>query len=170
MDLRHLELEQATQEALVGSADVDLGAARRAPHLEHVGLHILADPIVLDGGLLRGGQDRLDTLPDVENDRPRLHPVDSARDHLALAAGELVEHDVPLRLPQPLQDHLLGGLRVDPAECLRIELLRLDEVADSGICLVAVRLVDGQLRRNTRILPVSASIRTWMSSPPETRR
>src|SRR4029079_19081866 len=72
VDLGDLELEQALQEALVGSADEDLRTARRPSNLEHERLHVLADPVVLDGGLLRGGEDRLDVVADVENDRPRL--------------------------------------------------------------------------------------------------
>ena len=55
-------------------------------------------------------------LAEVEDDRPRLDPVDGAGDQLALAAGELVEDDVALGLAEALEDDLLGGLGADPAE------------------------------------------------------
>ena len=179
VDLRHLELEQAAQEALVGAADVDLRAARGAPDLEHVGLDVLADPVVLGGRLLGGREDRLHVLADVEDDRARLDAVHGAGDHLALAAGELVEDHVALRLTQPLQDDLLGGLGMDAPERLLVELLGLDEVADGRRGVVDLRV--GRADLGQRILDladhapraedpdlarVSASMRTWMSSSP----
>ena len=135
VDLRHLELEQAAQEALVAPADEDLGPLRGAPDLEHVRLDVLADAIVLDRRLLGRREDRLDALADVQDDRPRLDPVHLAGDHLALAAGELVEDHVALGLTQALQDDLLGGLGVDASEVARIELLDLHEIAHVGVGL-----------------------------------
>ena len=132
VDLGDLELEQALEEALVRPADEDLRALGRAPDLEHERLDVLADPVVLEGALLGRGEDRLDVLADVEDDRPRLDPVDRAGHQLALAAGELVEDLVALDLADPLQDDLLGGLGTDPAEDVAVELLGLDEVADVG--------------------------------------
>ena len=183
VDLGDLELEQALEEALVRPADEDLRPSRRATDLEHEGLDVLADPVVLEGGLLGGGEDRLDVLADVEDDRPRLDPVDRAGDELALAAGELVEDLVALDLADALQDDLLGGLGADPAEDVAVELLGLDEVADarasgsmacawSTVISVSSSSISSTTRRarKTRILPVSASIRTWMSSSPATRR
>ena len=107
------------------------GPLRRAPDLEHEGLDVLADAVVLERGLLGRGQDRLDVLADVEDDRARLDPVDRAGDELALAAGELVEDHVALDLAEALEDDLLGGLGADPAEHVAVELLGLDEVAEA---------------------------------------
>src|SRR6185312_9984421 len=128
VDLRYLELEEAAQEALVPPAHEDLGPLRGAPDLQDVRLDVLADAVVLDRRLLGRGEDRLDALADVQDDRPRLDPVHLARDHLALAAGELVEDHVPLGLAQALEHDLLGGLGVDPPEVARIELLDLHEI------------------------------------------
>ena len=100
---------------------------------------------MLDRGLLGRGEDRLDALADVEDDRPRLDPVHLAGDHLALAAGELVEDHVALGLAQALQDDLLGRLGVDAPEVARIELLDLDEIAHVGIGLVGLRLIEREL-------------------------
>ena len=145
MDLRHLELEQPAQKALVRPADVDLRPARGASYLEHVRLDVLADAVVLDSGLLGRRKDRLNALADVEDDRPRLDAIDSPGDHLAFAAGELVEDDVSLRFTKPLQDNLLCGLRVDPPESLWVQLLGFDEVANPRIRLEAAGLVDREL-------------------------
>ena len=183
VDLGDLELEQALEEALVGPADEDLRALGRATDLEHERLDVLADPVVLERRLLGRGEDRLDVLADVEDDRPRLDPVDRAGDQLALAARELVEDLVALDLADALEDDLLGGLGADPAEDVAVELLGLDEVADAGgrvdgrapastVISVNSSSISPTTRRarKTRILPVSASIRTWMSSSPATRR
>ena len=145
VDLGDLELEQALEEALVRAADEDLRTLGGAPDLEHERLDVLADPVVLERALLGRGQDRLDVLADVEDDRPRLDPVDGAGDQLALATGELVEDLVALDLADALEDDLLGGLGADPAEDVAVELLGLDEVADLGAGLECLGLLDGHL-------------------------
>ena len=119
LDLRHLELEEATQEALMSPADEDLRTLRRAAHLEHVSLDVLAQAVVLHGRLLGRGQDGVDAVglaPDVEDDGPRFDPAHGACGDLTLEVGELAEDLLALRLAQALQDDLLGGLGVDAAE------------------------------------------------------
>ena len=142
VDLGDLELEEPAEEALVGAADEDLRPAQAAPDLEDVGLDVLADAVVLERRLLGRGEDRLGPgdpalAGQVEDDRPRLDPVDGPGDDLALAARELVEDDVALGLAEPLEDDLLGRLGVDPAERLGVELLGLDEIAELGVRVVA---------------------------------
>ena len=100
---------------------------------------------MLERGLLGGGEDGLHVLADVQDDRPRLDPVDGAGDHLALAARELVEDHVAFGLAKALEDDLLGGLGADPAEDVAIKLFGLDEVADLGARLVGLRLLDRHL-------------------------
>ncbi len=124
MDLGDLELEQPAQEVLVGAADEQLRATQPAADLEDEGLDRLADPVVLERRLLGRGEDRLRPgdpalAGQVEDDRPRLDPVDRPGDELAFAAGELVVGDVTLGLAEALQDDLLGGLGMDPAEAPR---------------------------------------------------
>jgi hypothetical protein len=145
VDLGHFELEEPLQEPLVGAADENLRPAGRAADLEDVGLDVLADPIVLDGRLLGRREDRLDVVADVEDDRPRLDPVDRPGDHLAFAARELVEDLVALDLADPLEDDLLGGLGPDPAEHVAVELFHLDEIADLGIGLVRSGVLEAEL-------------------------
>ena len=100
---------------------------------------------MLEGRLLGRGEDRLDVLADVEDDRARLDPVDRAGHELALAAGELVEDLVALDLADALEHDLLGGLGADPAEDVAVQLLGLDEIAEVGVGLDGPRLVDRHL-------------------------
>ena len=58
------------------------------------------------------------------------------------AAGELAELDVVLGVPQPLQDHLLGGRGRDPPEPLRCVVVLPDDLA----LLVGLRRVDRRVR------------------------
>ena len=74
VDLGNLELEQPAQEALVRAADEDLRPAHGAPDLEHERLDVLPDAVVLEGALLGRGEDRLDVLADVEDDRRAARP------------------------------------------------------------------------------------------------
>ena len=129
----------------MGPADEDLGSAARAADLEHVGLDVLADPVVLDRRLLGRRQDGLDVVADVENDRPRLDPVDGPGDHLAFAVGELVEDLVALDLAEPLEDDLLRRLGADPTKDVLLDLLGLDEVARARVRLVLTRLLETEL-------------------------
>ena len=50
------------------------GPLRGAPDLEHERLDVLADAVVLEGALLGRGEDRLDVLADVEDDRRAARP------------------------------------------------------------------------------------------------
>ena len=145
MDLGHLELEEPLQKALVGPAHEDLRAAARAADLEDVGLHVLADPVVLDGGLLGRREDRLHVVADVEDDRPRLDAVHRPGDHLAFAVRELVEDLLPLDLAEPLEDDLLRRLRTDSTEDVVLELLGLDKIAGLGVGLELAGVVDAEL-------------------------
>ena len=144
MDLRHFELEEATQEPLVGPAHVDLRAPHAAADLQHEGLHVLADAVVLERRLFGRGQDRLG-LAHVQDDGSRLDAGDRAGDELALAAGVLVEDDVALGLVQSLQDDLLGHLGVNSAEGILVELCRLDEIARHRARLEGLGVGDADL-------------------------
>ena len=132
------------------AADEKLRATQAAPDLEDERLDVLADPVVLEGRLLGRGQDRLGPgdaalADELEDDRPRLDPVDRAGDQFAVAAGELVEGDVALGLAQALEDDLLGRLGMDPAERVGIHLLDLDEVAEDGCRIEHLGLVEAEL-------------------------
>ena len=143
--LGHFQFEETAQEALVGPADVDLRALGAPANLEHEGLDVLADPVVLERRLLRGGQDRLG-LAHVQDDGSRLDARNRTGDQFVLTAGVAVEDDVALRLVEALADDLHGGLRVDTAECLLIELLGFDELADLRVGLDGLSVRECDLR------------------------
>jgi hypothetical protein len=145
VDLRDLELEEPAQEALVGAAHEDLRTAHGAPDLEHEGLDVLPDPVVLELALLGRGEDGLHVLADVEDDRPRLDPIDGPGDELALAARELVEDLVALDLADALEHDLLGGLGPDPTEDVAVQLLGLHEVPELRLGLVGPGLIERDL-------------------------
>ena len=85
---------------------------------------------------------------------------------------ELVEERLALRLAQALADDLPGDLGADAAEVGRLELLVLDEVAELGLGVVLLGLVEvhsvvasstsatTERARKMRIWPVSMSRRT----------
>ena len=145
MDLRDFQLEQPTKEALVGAADEDLRAANRPTDLQHECLDVLTDAVVLQGALLRRGQDRLHALADIEDQGARLHPVDGARDELAFAVRELVKDLVALDFADALEDDLLGGLGADPTKDVTVQLLRLHGVAGLRVGVVDDGIRNGDL-------------------------
>ena len=120
-DLRHLELEQASQQVLVRARDRDLRSAAGLVHLQQVDLEALAGAVVLDAHLLGRRQHRL-RLAEVDVDVARLEAVDDAGDDVAFLAGVLLEDDLALGLAQALQDDLLRRLGGDAAGVLRASL------------------------------------------------
>ena len=100
---------------------------------------------MLQGALLRRGQDRLHALADVKDQGARLHPVDGARDELAFAVRELVEDLVALDFADALKDDLLGGLGADATKDVTVQLLRLHGVAGLRVGVVGDGIRDGDL-------------------------
>ncbi len=142
--LRHLQLEEPAQEVLVRAADVDQRPARSAANLEHVGLDVLADAIVLRRRLVGGAQDGLG-LAEVQDDAGGFDTTDRAGDDLALAVGELVEEGLALGLAQALANDLAGDLSADTAEVRGLQLLVLDKIAEYGRGVVDLGVGDGPL-------------------------
>ena len=123
-DLRHLQLEQALDQARVGTADHDLRALRRLAYLHDVGLQPGVRLRPLERHLLGLGKQRLDA-PQVQEGVPGIGLLDHAGDDVALPAGVLLVLEVPLGLADPLGHDLTGRLGGDPAEVVRrdVELL-----------------------------------------------
>ena len=84
--------------------------------------------VALAVDLLGLRQQRLDALAQLHERVARVGLLHDAGDQLADAVAVLLEHHVALGLADPLQDHLLGGLRGDPAEVVRGDVLGLDLV------------------------------------------
>ena len=127
-DLRHLQLEEALDQARVGAADDDLGALGGLAHLDDVGLEAGVAVVVLVGHLLGLGQQGLHPAQ-VEEGVALVLLLDDPGDDVALAPGVLLVLDVALRLADALEDDLLGRLGGDAPEVLGRVLPLTDDVA-----------------------------------------
>ena len=78
------------------------------------------------------GQQRLDALAQLHERVAGVGLLDDPGDQLVHAVLVLLEHHVALGLADPLEDHLLGGLRGDPAEVGRRHVAAADLVAVLG--------------------------------------
>ncbi len=128
----------------MGATDVDEWAARGAANLQHVGLDVLPDAVVLGRRLVGGAQDGLG-LAQVEDDARRLHAADRPGDDLALTMGEVVEEGLALSLTQALAHDLPGDLGADTAEMGGLQLLVLDEVSKDSIGIMLLGVGDSPL-------------------------
>ena len=120
-----------------------LGPLGRVPHLQDERPHAVSRRVALPRDLLPFGQDRLRPA-EVDDDRALLDPVDGAPHQAPLAILELGEDPLSLRLPDPLEDHLLGRLGSDPAELLRGEV-DLDRLLELGFRPEATRRLEADL-------------------------
>ena len=123
VNLRHLDLEQPLQHALVAAGYNDLRPFRGAADAEHVNLDPLPFTVPLGGHLLVIRQDGL-RPPQVQSDGA--HSVGLFNDagyDVAFMLQELLIEQFPLCFPQPLEHHLLGGLRGDTAGVVGQRLL-----------------------------------------------
>jgi hypothetical protein len=113
--------------------------------------------VALAVDLLGLRQQRLHALAQLHERVARVGLLDDAGDQLADAVAVLLEHHVALGLADPLQDHLLGGLRGDAAEVVRRDVADLDlvlEVAQaagsmSGASGMMTSPVSGSTRRSS---------------------
>ncbi len=126
------------------AAHIDERAFGRTAHLEHVGLDVLADAVVLAGRLVGGGQDRLRPAH-VQDHAARFHTAHGAGDDLGLALRVLAEHLLALDLAQPLAYQLGGQLRMDAAEAGAVQLADLDQLTHLRVGLVRLGVVHGEL-------------------------
>src|SRR5690606_34057730 len=134
VNLRDLQLEQPLQQPRMAAGQHDLGALGGLAHFHDVSLDPLAGAVQLPGNLLGGQQDGL-AAAQVHEHVAAHHPADHPGDDVALAADELLVNQVALGLPQPLHDHLLGGLGGNAAEVAGRDL-------DLGLISDLVRRVD----------------------------
>ena len=88
--------------------------------------------VALVPDLLGARQQRLDALAQLDQRVAVVGLLDDPGDQLADAVLVLLEHHVPLRLADPLQDHLLGGLGGDPPEVVGGDVAGRDLVLVGG--------------------------------------
>src|SRR6201996_8798940 len=131
-DLRHLELEQRFDQLRAAPADHDRRAFGRVGDVgdDRLDAHPVVVALVVD--LLGLRQQRLDPLAQLDQRVALVRLLDDPGDQLADAVLVLVVHHLPLGLADPLQDHLLGGLRGDPAEIFRGDVAGGDLVLVRG--------------------------------------
>src|SRR6266536_5608038 len=146
-DLRDLEREQLLHQRRVGPGQADLRAAEALHHVYDHALDPHAVLVDLAGYLLGGGQDGLH-LAQVDGDDAllgaRLVRLYHPGDQVTVPAGVLPEVHLVGGLPQPLQDHLLGGHRGDPAEVVR-SVVVLPEQTALAVQLLGVHRGDAGL-------------------------
>ncbi len=131
-DLRHLELEQLLDQLGVAPGDDDRGPFGRRRDLLDDRLDALGVVVALALDLLGLGQQRLDPFAQLHERVARVRLLHDAGDQLADAVAVLLVHHVALGLANALQDHLLGGLRGDPAEVVGRDVALVDLVAVFG--------------------------------------
>ena len=85
--------------------------------------------VALAVDLLAARQQALDALAQLDERVARVGLLDDAGDELADAVAVLLVHHLALGLADPLEDHLLGGLRGDAAEVVGRDVALLDLVA-----------------------------------------
>src|SRR5699024_3867368 len=134
VDLRHLKLEQALDQARMRARYHDLRAAGAATHLDQIDLDALALGQLLAADLLGSRQHSLALLAardyvQIRIARARVDAGDHAGQDLVLLALKLRDHHAALRLADALDDDLLGGLGRDAAERLGRDV-DIDDVAD----------------------------------------
>jgi len=111
----------------MGPRNDDLRPLGRALDLDHVGLNAVTHLEPLTVHLLRRHQHRLG-FAEVHEGCASLEPLHDAGDNVALAIGELLVDHPALRLADPLDHNLLGGLGGDTPKVARRDL-RVDVVA-----------------------------------------
>ena len=125
-DLRHFEFEKLPDQLGRAARDDDARALRLVRDVGDDRLDPGAVLVALVVDLLGLGQQRLDALAQLHERVARVGLLDDAGDQLADAVLVLVEHHVALGLADPLEDHLLGGLRGDAAEVVRRDVALVD--------------------------------------------
>ena len=122
-DLRHLQREQLLHQGRVRARQGDLRAAEALGHVHHDAADPRAVRVRSRPGTCSDCGSTASSLPRSTMTMPfsarascGLH---DAGDQVTVAADVLAEVHLVGGLPQPLQDHLLGGHRRDPAEVVR---------------------------------------------------
>ena len=136
VNFRHLQLEQALDQAGVGAGDEDLGPAAGAADLHHIDLQAVALVGHLAPDLLGGGEVSVGGFAvagDAQGDGPvpGIHAGDGTHQHLMLLGAEHVVDHAVLGFPHALDDDLPGRLGGDAAEVPGLDL-DADHVAALG--------------------------------------
>src|SRR5262249_22581421 len=113
--------EQLDQPAWVGARWNDLRPSAGDLYADDVSPDAVALPVPFARHLLLFGKDCIGTAK-IDNDVTLLETLDDAVDKLPFATLKLVVDNLPLGIPQSLDNVLFGGLRGNSPEQARIEL------------------------------------------------
>src|SRR5690606_18672456 len=138
-DLGHLDLEQLDQELRGRAADEQLRAARLGAYILEPAAQPVAGAHRLARDHLFPRHQRFHVAAEIQEYIAALDALDDAGQQLALPMLVGVDDLGALGLAHFLDDHLLGGLRRDPAELDRFHRL-LDGVAHLHVRLLGTRL------------------------------
>src|SRR5690606_21908106 len=131
VDFGHFLREQLLHEFWVRAAEEDLRAAIVALDLHDQ----RADPLAHPGGFARDllvAADNALGAAEIDDHVAEFDRLDHPGDHFAGAVLEFLVLALTLGIAHLLEDHLLGALRVDPAEIDRGQRID-DEIAQRGI-------------------------------------
>ena len=138
------------------AGDEHLRAAGGLAHLDDIDLDAVALGELFALDALGGGEHGLGEFAvgadlDGHGAGARIDARDDTGEDLMLLGGELVIDDAAFRLADALDDDLLCRLRRDAAEFLRFDR-DADGVADAGLLIIVMRLVEQDLRGVVHIL------------------
>src|SRR5580765_2855283 len=127
-DLRHFELEERLDQLGIATRQDDLRPLGARANLGDDGLDARALLVALAVHLLGARQERFHLAEVDEHVVAVAGLLDDSGHDLGDAIDVFVVHHRALRFADALQNHLLRGLRGDPAEVLRRDVLTLDQV------------------------------------------
>jgi hypothetical protein len=145
IDFRHLLREQLGHELRMGARQEDLRSAGLFADIVDVGAHALALAKAFARQQLVPAQHRFGAAK-IDDDVAEFDPLDEAVDDLADAVLELQKLPLTLGVAHLLDNHLLRGLRRDPAEIDRRQRVG-DKIADLGLGVKPLRRFERDLRR-----------------------
>ena len=143
VDLRHFLLEQLLHEARMGARQEDLRPAQLVPDVVEIGADAILGAEQLARDQVVAAHDRLGPA-EIDQHVAVLDALDLADHDLADPILVLVVLALALGLAHPLDDHLLGALRRDPAEVDRRQRVQ-DVVADLGRRIAHLRILEPDL-------------------------
>ena len=116
------------------------GSLAAFPDLHDDGFYSFVHPVALAGQLFLQRQDSLHPAQ-VDNDIALLETADRSGDDILNAIKIIAIDELPLRLPDPLDDHLLGRLSCNPAELLWGNL-HFNKITDLAAGIINPRFIE----------------------------
>src|SRR5208282_981511 len=120
-DFGNFEFKELADKIRMAARENDLGPMDRVVNAQGIGANAVTGLVFFRWDALAAGHDTFN-LAQVDDDVAALESSHGARQDVAAASLELLEHHVLLHLPNALQHRLLGRLGGDATEILRGDL------------------------------------------------